>query len=46
VGYNRAARLVDTMEKEGIIGPTEPGSQTREVLDYGAGAPPADPEKD
>jgi S-DNA-T family DNA segregation ATPase FtsK/SpoIIIE len=46
VGYNRSARLVDTMEKNGIIGPSEPGSQTREVLDYGAGAPPADPEKD
>ena len=46
IGYNRAARLIDTMEKEGIIGPSEPGSQTREVLDYGAGAPPVDEEKD
>ena len=46
IGYNRSARLVDTMEKNGIIGPTEPGSQTRAVLDYGDGAPPVDDEKD
>jgi DNA segregation ATPase FtsK/SpoIIIE, S-DNA-T family len=46
VGYGRAARLVDAMEENGIIGPSEPGSQTREVLDYGAGAPPVDDEKD
>jgi S-DNA-T family DNA segregation ATPase FtsK/SpoIIIE len=46
VGYGRAARLIDTMEENGIIGPSEPGSQTREVLDYGKGAPPVDDEKD
>jgi S-DNA-T family DNA segregation ATPase FtsK/SpoIIIE len=46
IGYGRAARLIDTMEESGIIGPSEPGSQVREVLDYGQGAPPVDDEKD
>jgi len=46
IGYGRAARLVDTMEENGIIGPSQPGSQVREVLDYGEGAPPVDEEKD
>jgi len=40
VGYTRAARLVDTMEEKGIIGPAQPNSQVREVLDYGPAAPP------
>lgn len=31
VGYNRAARLIDSMEERGIIGPTM-GSKPREVL--------------
>ena len=35
VGYTRAARLVDTLEEQGIIGPQQYGSQVREVLDYG-----------
>jgi len=35
VGYTRAARLVDTLEEQGIIGPQQHGSQVREVLDYG-----------
>lgn len=35
IGYTRAARLVDAMEAEGIIGPAQSGSQPREVLDYG-----------
>jgi len=36
IGYNRAARIIETMEKEGIIGPQE-GSKQREVLvkEYG-----------
>jgi S-DNA-T family DNA segregation ATPase FtsK/SpoIIIE len=46
IGYGRAARLIDTMEENGIIGPSQPGSQVREVLDYGAGAPPVDEEKE
>ncbi len=35
IGYNRAARLVDTLEEQKIIGPQQMGSQVREVLDYG-----------
>lgn len=31
IGYNRAARIIETMEKEGLIGPQE-GSRPREVL--------------
>ena len=30
IGYNRAARLIDRMEEEGIIGPAE-GSKARKV---------------
>jgi S-DNA-T family DNA segregation ATPase FtsK/SpoIIIE len=35
IGYTRAARLVDQLEEQGIIGPAQTGSQPREVLDYG-----------
>ncbi|MNC69616.1 DNA translocase SpoIIIE [compost metagenome] len=31
VGYTRAARLIDTMEAKGVVGPYE-GSKPREVL--------------
>jgi S-DNA-T family DNA segregation ATPase FtsK/SpoIIIE len=31
VGYNRAARMIEVMEKEGIVGPSD-GVKTREVL--------------
>ncbi|MGQ4807121.1 DNA translocase SpoIIIE [Candidatus Entotheonellaceae bacterium PAL068K] len=31
VGYNRAARMIESMEKEGIIGPSG-GVKPREVL--------------
>lgn len=31
VGYNRAARMIETMESEGLIGPAD-GSKPREVL--------------
>ncbi|MFZ5810262.1 MAG: DNA translocase FtsK 4TM domain-containing protein [Chloroflexota bacterium] len=42
IGYTRAARLVETMEEKGIVGPPQPGTGTREILDYGNAAPPAD----
>lgn len=42
IGYTRAARLIDAMESEGIIGPPKTGAQAREVLDYGQAAPPID----
>jgi S-DNA-T family DNA segregation ATPase FtsK/SpoIIIE len=32
IGYSRAARLIDTMEQQGIIGPEQGGSRPREVL--------------
>jgi len=31
VGYNRAARIVETMEEEGVVGPSD-GVKAREVL--------------
>jgi len=40
IGYTRAARLVETMEAKGIVGPPEAGTGAREVLDYGQAAPP------
>lgn len=42
VGYTRAARLVDSMEAQGIVGPAQPPTQVREILDYGPTVPPAD----
>jgi S-DNA-T family DNA segregation ATPase FtsK/SpoIIIE len=41
VGYTRAARIIETMQTEGIIG-KDPGPQGFEVLDYGQAAPPVD----
>ena len=34
IGYNRAARIIETMEKEGVIGPSD-GVKAREVLARG-----------
>jgi S-DNA-T family DNA segregation ATPase FtsK/SpoIIIE len=42
IGYTRAARLIETMEEKGIVGPPEPGTNTRAVLDYGPAGPPID----
>ncbi len=44
IGYTRAARLIESFEEAGIIGAPQPGSQVREVLDYGPAAPPVDEE--
>jgi S-DNA-T family DNA segregation ATPase FtsK/SpoIIIE len=32
IGYTRAARLIDMMEAEGIVGPAQEGSKPRDVL--------------
>ena len=32
IGYTRAARIIEEMEEKGIVGPSVPGSQFREVL--------------
>jgi DNA segregation ATPase FtsK/SpoIIIE-like protein len=32
IGYARAARLIDMMEEQGIIGPDEGGGRARQVL--------------
>ena len=42
IGYTRAARLVDTLEERGILGPPDSSTGVREVLDYGPAAPPVD----
>ncbi len=42
IGYTRAARLIENMELKAIIGPPDPGTGVREVLDYGPAAPPVD----
>lgn len=42
IGYTRAARLIETMEARGIVGPPEPGTGARQILDYGPAAPPVD----
>jgi S-DNA-T family DNA segregation ATPase FtsK/SpoIIIE len=35
IGYTRAARLIDAMEKAEIIGPEKDGPKARTVIDYG-----------
>jgi S-DNA-T family DNA segregation ATPase FtsK/SpoIIIE len=42
IGYTRAARLIEQMEAEGIIGPATEGSKPREVIDYGEDEQDAD----
>ena len=32
IGYARAARLIDMMEEQGIVGPDEGGGRSRQVL--------------
>jgi DNA segregation ATPase FtsK/SpoIIIE-like protein len=36
IGYSRAARLIDLLEERGIIGSSESGGRSREVLDDGS----------
>jgi len=40
IGYTRAARMIDNMEDQGIVGPPEGATQVRQVLNYGPTAPP------
>ena len=35
VGYTRAAKLIDMLEEDGVVGPPKSGAQQRKVLDYG-----------
>jgi S-DNA-T family DNA segregation ATPase FtsK/SpoIIIE len=42
IGYTRAARLVEAMETKGIVGPPDPNTGTREILDYGPAGPPVE----
>jgi S-DNA-T family DNA segregation ATPase FtsK/SpoIIIE len=45
IGYTRAARLVEMMEAKGIVGPPDPATGTRDILDYGQAAPPVDEQR-
>jgi S-DNA-T family DNA segregation ATPase FtsK/SpoIIIE len=42
IGYTRAARIIETLEAKGVVGPPDPSTGVREVLDYGPAAPPVD----
>ena len=42
IGYSRAARLIEEMEKRGLIGPEQEGGRPREVLVGGAAAEEAE----
>ncbi len=37
IGYSRAARLIEIMEQQGLIGPEEGGGRSREPIQSGAG---------
>ncbi|MEM7032905.1 MAG: DNA translocase FtsK [Chloroflexota bacterium] len=39
IGYARAARLIDELEEQGIIGPDQGGGQARQILDLGGDEP-------
>lgn len=42
IGYTRASRLIDEMERLGIVSEPMGGTGVRDVLDYGKAGPPAD----
>jgi DNA segregation ATPase FtsK/SpoIIIE, S-DNA-T family len=46
IGYTRAARLIEDMEQKGVVGPPDPATGTREILDYGPAAPPLEEQRD
>ena len=35
IGYTRSSRLIEKFEEDGIIGPPNPQTGTRQVLDWG-----------
>jgi len=39
IGYSRSARIIESLEEKGIVGPPNPQTGTREVLDYGEYGP-------
>jgi len=39
IGYSRSARIIESLEERGIVGPPNPQTGTREVLDYGEYGP-------
>lgn len=45
IGYPRAARLIDELERQGVVGPAESGGRSRSVLQDEAAAQEA-PEPD
>lgn len=42
IGYTRAARMIDRLEEKGIVGPPQPATQVRAVLDMGDEEPPVE----
>jgi len=39
IGYTRAARIIEDLEEKGIVGPPDPQTSVREVLDFGEYGP-------
>ncbi len=45
VGYARAARLIDLLEEEGLVGPAQDGGRTRDVFPPTADSPESPPRR-